>query len=149
MSTKSIIRSGELFPSLYDDFFKPWNDWFDTGRMFAGKVMTVPAVNIAETKDDYKISVAAPGMKKNDFNINVEGNILTISCEKEENKEEKDDRHNRREYNYSSFSRSFTLPLEVVQDKIDAAYEEVVLKLSLPKREEAKKVALSRHVSVK
>jgi HSP20 family protein len=149
MSSKSLIRTRDLFPTLYDDFFKPWNDWFDNGGIYTGKVMTVPAVNIAESKDDYQISVAAPGMKKNDFNISVEGNILTISSEKEENKEEKDDRHTRREYNYSSFSRSFTLPDEVVQDKIDASYVEGVLKLSLPKKEEAKKVALSRHVSVK
>jgi HSP20 family protein len=74
MSTRSLTRPGELFPALFDDFFKPWNEWFNNGRM-----LTTPAVNITENKDDYKISVAAPGLKKSDFNIDVEGNILTIS----------------------------------------------------------------------
>jgi HSP20 family protein len=144
MSTRSLTRSGELFPALFDDFFKPWNEWFNNGRM-----LTTPAVNITENKDDYKISVAAPGLKKSDFNIDVEGNILTISCEKEESKEEKDERHTRKEYNYSSFSRNFTLPEGVNKDKIEAVYEEGVLKLSLPKKEDVKKAALSKHISIK
>ncbi|HTQ27114.1 MAG TPA: Hsp20/alpha crystallin family protein [Puia sp.] len=149
MTSNSLIKNRDWFPTLYDDFFKPFNDWFDTGNVLSGRVMTIPAVNITEGKDDYKISVAAPGMKKEDFNIDVEGNMLTISCEKEENKEEKDSRQTRREYNYSSFSRSFTLPDEVFQDKIDATYNNGVLNLTLPKKEEAKKVALSKHVAVK
>lgn len=140
----TLAKRSELFPSVFDDFFRPWSDWFGNER-----TMTVPAVNVAENKDDYRISVAAPGLKKSDFNIDVEGNILTISCEKEERKEEKEERYSRTEYNYSSFSRSFTLPEEVMKDKIEAVYENGVLRLTLPKTEQAKKAALSKHISVK
>ncbi len=75
--------------------------------------------------------------------------MLTISSEKEETKEDKEAQYTRKEYNYSSFSRSFTLPEEVNQDKIEAQYEDGVLKLTLPKKEEAKKAALSKHIAVK
>ena len=139
-----LTKRGDLFPSVFDDFFRPWSDWFGSER-----TMTVPAVNIVDNKDDYRISVAAPGLKKNDFNIDIEGNMLTISCEKEENREEKDERYSRKEYNYTSFSRSFTLPEEVMKDKIEAVYEDGVLRLTLPKTEQAKKAALSKHISVK
>jgi HSP20 family protein len=70
------------------------------------------------------VSLAAPGMKKEDFKIDVDGNMLTISSEKEETKEEKEKKFTRKEYNYSSFSRSFTLPDEVNKEKIDAKYED-------------------------
>lgn len=144
MATRFLTKGGELFPALFDDFFRPWNEWFHNGR-----TLTVPAVNITENKEDYKVAVGAPGLKKSDFNIDVEGNILTISCEKEEKKEEKDEQHARREYNYSSFSRSFTLPDEVNREKIEAVYEDGVLRLTLPKKEEVKKAALSKHISIK
>jgi HSP20 family protein len=88
-------------------------------------------------------------LKKSEFNIDVESNMLTVSCEKEESKDEKNERYNRKEYNYSSFSRSFTLPEEVVKDKIEATYEDGVLHITLPKTEQAKKTALSRHISIK
>jgi HSP20 family protein len=148
MSTKALTRTSETFPTLFDEFFRPWEDRFSTGGLW-GKPLTIPSVNVVENKDDYKISVAAPGLKKSDFNIDVDGNMLTVSCEKEETKDEKDSRQTRREYNYSSFSRSFTLPDEVAKDKIEAAYEDGVLKLNLPKKEEAKKMAISKHISVK
>ena len=149
MSTRALTKTNEVFPSVFfDDFFRPLNEWFGNGGL-TGKSLATPAVNITESKDDYKVSVAAPGLKKSDFNIDVEGNMLTVSCEKEERKEEKDERHTRKEYNYSSFSRSFTLPEEVIKDKIEAAYEDGVLKLTLPKKEEAKKALLSKHIAVK
>jgi HSP20 family protein len=110
--------------------------------------LTIPAVNITEKQDRYEISLAAPGMKKDDFDIDVEGNMLTISAETEQQKEEKEQKHTRREFNYTSFSRSFTLPEGVVRDKIDATYENGLLRLMLPKTEEAKKPA-SKHISVK
>ena len=135
-------------PSIFDDFFKPWNEIFRTNEGW-GRLMTLPAVNITENKDHYNLSLAVPGLKKNDFKIDVEGNILTISSEKEENKEEKDAQFTRREYSYSSFNRSFTLPDEVNKEKIDAAYEDGVLKLTLPKKEEAKKLATSKHIAIK
>src|SRR5438034_9742490 len=149
MSTNALAKPGRLFPSVFDDFFKPWNEWFDSSGLL-NKVLLVPAVNIAENNNDYKVTVAAPGLKKNDFKINVDGNLLTISAETEETKEEKDDeRYTRKEYNYSSFSRSFTLPEEVNREKIDASYEDGVLKLTLPKKEEVKKSVASKRIAVK
>jgi HSP20 family protein len=148
MSTKALTKTGEMFPSFFDDFFKPWNEWGGISGL-RGRPLTMPAVNITENKDDYKISLAAPGLKKSDFNIDVDNNMLTISSEKEESKEEKDDQQTRREYNYSSFSRSFTLPDEVIKDKIEAVYTDGVLQLTLPKKEEAKKAMLSKHINVK
>jgi HSP20 family protein len=148
MSTKALSKRSELFPSALDDFFKPWNEWFGYGGKW-GRELNVPAVNITETDNEYSVTLAAPGLKKSDFNIDVEGNMLTISSEKEESKEEKDARYTRKEYNYSSFSRSFTLPEEVNKESIEAKYEEGVLKLSLPKKEEAKKMAASKHIAVK
>lgn len=148
MSTRALIRSGETLPFLFDDFFRPWNDWFDTSGIM-GRTLNVPAVNVAESKDDFNLSLAVPGMKKNDFKIDVNGNMITISCEKEEEKEEKEEMYSRKEYNYSSFSRSFTLPEDVNKEKIDAHYENGVLKLSLPKKEGAKKLNISKHIAVK
>lgn len=148
MGNKNLIKASETrMPFFMDDFFKPWDSWFDKGLM--GRMNTVPAVNITENKDDFKVAMAAPGMKKDDFSIDMEGNMLTISCEKEENKEEKDERFNRKEYNYSSFSRSFTLPDDINKEKIEARYEDGVLKLVLPKKEEAKKLIANKHITIK
>ncbi len=135
-------------PSLSGDFFnKSLLDLFDDG--FSSRVMNVPAVNIVERKDDYLVSMAAPGLKKEDFKIDVEGDLLAVRSEKEEENEEKDEKYTRREYSYSSFERSFTLPDEVNKDKIDAHYQDGVLKLVLPKKEEAKKMAISKQITVK
>ena len=148
MSTKSITRAGKNLPTIFDDFFRPWNEWFDNGGSLE-RALTVPAVNITENKNGYQVSLAAPGMEKNDFNIDVEGNMITISSEKEDNLEEKDSRYTRREYSYSSFSRSFHLPDEVNQDKIEATYTDGVLNVMLPKKEEAKKAERSKQISIK
>lgn len=147
MATKELARTGQL-PTLFDDFFRPWNEWFDNGG-FTGRTLNMPAVNITETKDEFNVSLAVPGMKREDFNIDVDGNMITISSEKEETKEEKESKYTRKEYNYSSFSRSFTLPDEVNREKIDARYVDGVLKVSLPKKEEAKKLAATKHIAVK
>ena len=147
MATQGLIKTGERMPSVFDDFFKPWNEWFDNGGLW-GRTMQVPAVNITEQKDDYLVSLAVPGLKKDDFKIDIEGNMLTISSEKEETKEEKDKKFTRKEYNYSSFSRSFSLPEEINKEKIEASYEDGVLKISLPRKEEAKK-STAKHIAVK
>ena len=81
MGTQALAKSSERMPSVFDDFFKPWNEWFDSG--LSARVMNIPAVNITEQKDDYQVSLAAPGLKKEDFNIAVDGNMLTISSEKD------------------------------------------------------------------
>ena len=147
MSTRSLARNTEKMPSLFNDFFRPWDEWFEGG--LTSRVLNVPAVNITENKDEFMVSLAIPGMKKEDFNIDIEGNMLTISSEKEESKEEKDEKYTRKGFNYSSFSRSFSLPDEVNMEKIDARYVDGVLKLSLPKKEEAKKIATSKHIAIK
>ena len=137
MATQSLAKLTDKIPSVFDDFFKPWNEWFDGGGW--GRTLKVPAVNITEQESEYIVSLAAPGLKKEDFKIDVDGNILTISSEKEENKEEKDEKITRKEYSYSSFSRSFNLPEEVNQEKIDAKYADGILKIVLPCREGTKK----------
>jgi HSP20 family protein len=147
MGTQALAKATERMPSVFDDFFKPWNEWFDNGG-FTGRTMNVPAVNITEHKDEYMVSLAVPGMKKDDFKIDVDGNMLTISSEKVESKEEKDKKFTRKEYNYASFSRTFTLPEEINKEKIEAMYEDGVLKISLPRKEEAKKLS-AKHIAVK
>jgi len=136
MSAKSLATVRQMLPSVFDDFFKPWNEWFDNESF--SKMLTVPAVNITEEQDQYKVELAAPGMKKEDFSVDVDGNMLTISAATEEKKEEKEKKYTRKEYNYSSFSRSFTIPDEVDKGKIEARYIDGVLNLVLPKMENAK-----------
>jgi HSP20 family protein len=148
MGTQELTKRGTSMPSFFNDFFRPWNEWFDDSG-FLSRTMTVPAVNIKDNKDDYVVSLAVPGMKKEDFNIDVEGDMITISCEKEEKKEEKEAKYTRKEYNYSSFKRSFTLPDQINKEKIDARYEDGVLRLLLPKKEEAKRATISKHIAVK
>lgn len=148
MSTKSLIRTSERMPAVFDDFFKPWNEWFGNNENIWGRILTVPAVNISENKDTYNVSLAVPGKKKKDFKIDVQGDLLTISAESEELKEEKDEKFTRKEYNFSSFSRSFTLPQEVNKEKIEANYEDGVLKLILPKSEN-KKITGTKQILVK
>jgi len=100
---------------------------------------TLPAVNVKETDDNYIIEVAAPGMEKKDFKINLQNNVLTISSEKEEKKSKKKGDYTRREFNYESFQRCFTVrESEVDSDKIKADYADGVLSIKLPKKEEIK-----------
>ena len=137
MSHNALTKVREILPSMFDDFFRPWNERFDGDNGFS-RALTIPAVNITEEKDCYKAELAAPGMNKEDFRIDVEGNILTISAEKEEEKKESEKKYTRREYSYSSFSRSFTLPNEVKKDGIEAKYSDGILQITLPKKDEAK-----------
>lgn len=126
------------FPSLIDNFLS--RDWMDWSNMnFSSTNTTLPAVNIRETEDDFLIEVAAPGLTKKDFEINLENNQLTISSEKEQSKNEEADNFTRREFSYQSFKRSFNLPEHMVDgEKISARYEDGILKIEIPKREEAK-----------
>jgi HSP20 family protein len=148
MVTRGLTKpTGRLLPSVFEDFFRPMDEFFERGPW--GRVINVPAVNVIENTDEYKLSFAVPGMKKNDFKIDIDGNMLTVSAELEEKKEEKKEEFTREEYNFSSFSRTFTLPDEVNKEKIEAVYVDGVLKLSLPKKEEAKKALITKHVPVK
>ena len=99
---------------------------------------TVPAVNIKENEDLFVVEVAAPGMQKENFEVNLNHNVLTISSHVENNNEEKKEHYTRREFSYSSFQRSFTLPNTVDVEKIEAKYNNGLLCITIPKREEAK-----------
>ena len=127
------------FPSLFDKFFEGnLMDW--NSRNFAGTNSTLPAVNVLENENEYKIDVAAPGMEKKDFKLNFDNGRLTISSEKKSGKEEKEGEVvTRREFSYQSFQRSFTVPETVVDtEKITAKYDNGILHVLLPKREEIK-----------
>lgn len=130
------FRNKDLFPSLFNEFFNnDWNDLYNTGF----EDSTMPAVNIKETKDDFQVEVAAPGMKKDDFNIELDNNLLVISSEKKEEHEEKDKgEFTRREFSYQSFKRSFGLPKTIKEEDIKASYKDGVLMITLPKKDEAK-----------
>jgi HSP20 family protein len=147
MSTRALTKP-ILSPLLFDDFFKPWNEWFDDDR-FINRMITMPSVNITENNDYYNVSLAVPGLMKDDFKIDLDGNMLTISAEKEENKEEKDKKFTRKEFNYTSFSRSFTLPEDVREESIDAHYENGILFIKLPRKVNGKKVAATKKIAVK
>lgn len=122
-------------PSLVDEFFG--RNLLDNVFDFNTGVST-PSVNIVEGKDSFRIEVAAPGLSKDDFKIDLHNNVLTISSEKEEKKEEKDEQFMRREFSYASFSRSFTLPNTADMEKISASHKDGVLNIDIPKRDEAK-----------
>lgn len=150
MSRLSLTRPfGLIRPRLFDDFFSPVSEWFGDGDLFPEIRQTVPAVNITEDDNAYHLSLAAPGMKRDDFKVDIEGSLLTISSEKESDKEEQTKRFSRREYSYSSFTRSFNLPDEVNREKIDAHYENGILKIMLPKREEARRKEVMKAIPVK
>ncbi len=119
-------------------------------RNFLGRVDEytgdVPAVNIKEENDKFVLEMAAPGMKKDDFKIDLDNYQLTISSEKKEEKKEKEDNYTRREFMYSSFSRSFTLPKSIDIEKIKADYKNGILSIVLPKKEEETK--LTRQIKI-
>lgn len=125
-------KRDELFPtfnSLWDDSFS--NDLFNRGLELG---TSLPAVNLSETDTSYHVEVAIPGFKKEDLNINVDNNFLTISSEKKDEKEEKKGKKvTRREFSYTSFQRSFQLPDNVNKANISAEYKDGILKLDLPK----------------
>jgi HSP20 family protein len=128
----TIFKRSAL-PSMTDEFFK--NDFFADFQLW-NRNASIPSVNIAETNQGYTIELAAPGLSKDDFKINLEDHVLTIWSKKEDNKEEKADKFIRREFSYSSFSRSFSLPEGVNEDKIQANQKDGVLSIEIPKQEE-------------
>ena len=135
----SILKRNELFPSLFDDLLS--RDLWNLGVTNNSSTnTTIPAVNIRETPDNYEVEMAAPGMTKNDFRVELDGNTLTITSEKNDQREDgEEDRYIKREFSYQSFQRTFQLHKDVVDvDKIEAKYENGVLRLMIPKKEEAK-----------
>lgn len=134
----SLVRFSNQYPSLFDHFLN--NDLFNwSNRNYSDTNTTLPSVNIKEDSVGYDVEVAAPGLGKEDFKIELNNNILTISSEKQEETETKEGQmFTRREFSYQSFNRSFTLPNTVESDKITAKYDNGILKISIPKKEEAK-----------
>src|SRR3981189_219451 len=111
---KKLMKSnGSLFPaipSLVDDLFT--KDWFSSLATWKTSGVTLPDANVMETNDEFKIEVAAPGMKRDDFKVELDNNVLTISSQREDSREEKDEKGNytHREFSYQSFRRSFSMP---------------------------------------
>ncbi len=136
-------RNGSLLPGYNDVFDTIFNDTFFNDRM----VTRVPAVNISETENNYHVELAAPGLKKEDFKLNLERNNLTISVEQSANQEDNQKNYSKREYSYSSFVRSFTLPESADDSQINASYTDGVLRIDIAKREEAKTVR--RQIEIK
>ncbi|MEO9513876.1 MAG: Hsp20/alpha crystallin family protein [Flavobacteriaceae bacterium] len=127
-----VKRNSVFFPSLMNDLLRP--DWFGGTENWN---TNVPAVNIKDNTAGFELELAVPGLKKDDFKVEIDNDILTISSEiTSENKETKDN-YTRREFSFTSFKRAFTLPETVDGTKIDASYENGVLKLTLPKKDEA------------
>ncbi|GAA4456341.1 Hsp20/alpha crystallin family protein [Nibrella saemangeumensis] len=133
----SLVRSNGNFPSLIENFFgRDMNEFFNAGT---AAMSNVPAVNVVEHSDGFRIEVAAPGLKKEDFKLQLSHNNLTISAFKEtQNEEKENEKYTRREFSYTSFQRTFMLPNSVDAENIQASYTDGVLKIDIPKREEAK-----------
>ena len=140
---ETLVKRDGLFPSLvsksvnnfFDDFLtKDLFDWTD--RNFATLGSNLPSVNLKETDTQLEVELAAPGMKREDFKVEVDNNMLMISSEKEEEKEEKNKKDNyvRKEFNYQSFYRSFYLPDTVDENKIEANYKDGILKVIIAKK---------------
>ncbi len=119
----------------FSEFF---NDFFDNMMTSDFRRSSTPAVNILEDDENFTVEVAAPGLSKEDFKVKVDNEILSISAEKKEEKNEKDQRYTRREFSYMSFSRTFNLPEIVDAEKVNAHYENGIMRITLPKKEEAK-----------
>lgn len=135
------MKKPENFPyfgSFFDDFFS--KDLFDWNtKNYTQMGATLPSVNVKETEKDFQVELAAPGMKKEDFKIELNNHILSISSEKkEEHEEKKEGKYTRREFNYSSFTRSFSLPESAQGEGIQASYKDGVLFVQIPKKEVAK-----------
>ncbi len=141
-----VKHNNGLVPSLWEDLFE--SDFFKKPTV-AQAGLSVPAVNIKETPEEYVIEMAAAGMKKSDFDIHLERNIITISSEKSaENVEEnKDENYTRKEFSYESFERSFVLPEAANREDIKAKYKDGVLEVIIPKKEEAKLLPKSIKIS--
>jgi HSP20 family protein len=139
-----MLRKHSYLPSFADEFF---------GKDFLSTLVenqcsySMPAVNVIETKDSFRIEVAAPGLNKEDFKIDIHNNLLTISSEKEEKNEENHEKIMRREFSYCSFKRAFSLPDLIEYDKIAASHTNGVLNIEIPKREEAKEKP-ARQISI-
>ena len=136
----SLIKRNEAnwLPSVFDDMFK--TDWLGGTTNVNSIGTSIPAVNIHESEDSFKVEVAAPGKTREDFTIELDNDVLTISSEEKKENEttENDGRYTRREFSYTNFKRAFSLPETVNSEDISASYNNGVLEILIPKKEEAK-----------
>ncbi|MBK0379264.1 Hsp20/alpha crystallin family protein [Mucilaginibacter segetis] len=132
----ALMPFGDVFESIFNDTF------------FNDRVMTrVPAANISESEDHFHVEMAAPGLKKEDFKLNLERNVLQVSVEQAAEQNDAQRNYSKREYSYTSWVRSFTLPESADAEQIEATYADGILKIDIAKREEAK--AVRRQIEIK
>jgi HSP20 family protein len=136
-------NNGSLMPGFNDVFDSIINDTFFNDRLTS----RVPAANISETEDYYHVELAAPGLKKEDFKLNLDRNVLNVSVENHGANSGDQKNYSKREYGYSSWVRSFTLPDSANLENIEAAYTDGVLKIDIAKRDEARIVR--RQIEIK
>ena len=130
-------------PSLLDNFFNS-----DISDFLGNWEGTVPSVNVSETSDDYRIEMAAPGMVKENLDVKIENELLVITGNQQEQKEDHQNKYHRREFSYQSFQRSFHLPEGIDIERIEATYKEGILSVRLPKKEEIKKRQEVKSISI-
>ena len=141
---ETLVKRNNFVPSvntLFDDLFT--RDIFDwTDKNFSTMGSNLPSVNLKETDNKLEVELAAPGMKKEDFKVEIDNNMLMISSEKQEEKKEerKKDNYLRKEFNYQSFYRSFYLPEYVDESKVEASYKDGILHVAIAKKEGVKKL---------
>ncbi|HKG06923.1 MAG TPA: Hsp20/alpha crystallin family protein [Pedobacter sp.] len=128
------VKKNGLMPGINDVFDSIFNDTFFSDRILS----RVPAANISESKDHYHVELAAPGLKKEDFKLSLERDVLSISVEQSLENNSQERNFNKREFSYSSFLRSFTLPESADENVIEARYDNGILHIDIAKREEAK-----------
>lgn len=130
------LMKAPVMPNLLTDRWL--SDFFDNDRFFDAdwlkRIQVVPLVNVKELEKEYEIELAAPGLTKKDFHIEMNKDVMTIFTEKKEEKEYKEDKYTRNEFNYSSFTRSFTLPENINPEKIEAKYEDGILRILINKK---------------
>ncbi|WP_083478371.1 Hsp20/alpha crystallin family protein [Lacinutrix himadriensis] len=143
----NVPKNGSLANTSSNANFPTLSNWIedifnrDLPSVFTSNFntgITLPKVNIKETADAFMVEMAVPGLKKSDFHLDLDNQVLSISTETKDEKEVKEENFTRREFGYSSFKRTFTLPESVNDEKIDANYKDGILSILLPKKEEAK-----------
>lgn len=132
----NIVKKNVDLPSIFDELFPA--DWFGGIANQVASTTNTPAVNIKETDNDFVLEVAAPGKVKEDFELSLDHDVLTISTEEKKEDEAVKDNYTRREFSYASFKRSFKLPQTINKKEINATYTNGILNVVLPKREEDK-----------
>jgi HSP20 family protein len=141
--SKGLTKTNEFFPPM-ESFFKKF---FNDDLSLKDQAGFVPSVNVTENEHSYSIEASAPGFEKKDFNVRVEDGVLTISAEHRAEQKTEEEKFVRKEFNYGSFSRSFNLADLVDEEKIDARYENGILKVKLPKNEKAK-AKRAKHIAI-